>query len=387
MKTRRFDFDFKPLQITKSLSVEGSVPSRQTYNPNTGTYTPDYTLTNLVLQPRIGQMDKDAILQPGSVNSSITNVNWYEIIDGVKTQIQDSNSSYYVSRSGYDAGQIVVKKNAVPEHPITLQFSCQYIDTRTNQIYTIQDSFLVISSSDENIPELYLDAVDQSIYDPLVDTSSTQIIHASLRIGTKDVVASNREFVWELKRDDNTFSQIGTETTLDYFAQVSSDGTSCTLHKNLMGESVTIRCRAKYDADGSPSSVALDDASPSKVVEFVRRVHDYQYDIYGCPTNIPSGYSTISPTARIYDTNGDIQDAEKELIVLWYAATNAESGTLIYTKIAHGKDPGTLSTEKMNDTYGAVYGIEVNDIGPWCAWEDSDGSVIEDGDGNLIIIH
>ena len=41
----------------------------------------------------------------------------------------------------------------------------------------------------------------------------------------------------------------------------------------------------------------------------------------------------------------------------------------------------------MNDQYGAVYGIDVKDIGPWAAWEDGDGKLFEDGDGNIILIH
>ena len=40
----------------------------------------------------------------------------------------------------------------------------------------------------------------------------------------------------------------------------------------------------------------------------------------------------------------------------------------------------------MSEQYGGVYGVDVIDAGPTCAWEDSDGAVFEDGDGNIILI-
>ena len=49
MKTRRFDFNFRPLQINTGFAVDGSVPNKQNYDADTGTYTPDYTLTPLII--------------------------------------------------------------------------------------------------------------------------------------------------------------------------------------------------------------------------------------------------------------------------------------------------------------------------------------------------
>ena len=37
--------------------------------------------------------------------------------------------------------------------------------------------------------------------------------------------------------------------------------------------------------------------------------------------------------------------------------------------------------------YGGVFGIEVVDGGPWGAWEDSDGYIIEDSDGAVLLVH
>lgn len=386
MKTRRFDFNFKPLQISRTMAVDGSVPSRQTYDAETGDYTPDYTLTNLIIQPRIGCMDKDEILTSGSINHLLANVRWYEIIDGTRTLIASGNTYYEVTTSGGNAGRIKVKKNAQPGHPITLEFYAEYQDTRTNQLHIIQDTFPVMCSNSTALPVLYLDAADQTIYDPLIDQAN-QTVHANLKLGTKECAAANRLFVWELLRDDGTWSEIGSDNTLDYFIAVAADGLSVTIDRSLMGESCALRCRAKYDSEGSPASVTLDASSPAKVVEFVRRIHKFDFDIVDCPVNIPAGLLAIAPQASIYDTHGEITNPERELLVLWYVATNQASGALSYSQIAHGKTPDMLSTSAMSNLYGAVYGIDVKDIGPVAAWEDGDGALFEDGDGYIILIH
>ena len=46
----------------------------------------------------------------------------------------------------------------------------------------------------------------------------------------------------------------------------------------------------------------------------------------------------------------------------------------------------TLSTEKVSNTAGGVYGLDVKDVGPLCAWEDSDGAVFVDDEDNVILI-
>ena len=179
MKTRRFDFNFKPLRISRTIAVDGSVPARQTYVAESGFFTPDYTLTPLIIQPHIGQMDKDEILTSGSINHLLANVRWYEIIDGTKNIITTTNTNYEVTTSGTDAGRIKVKKNSEPQHTITLEFYAEYADSRTGQLHVIQDTFPIMCRNSTTLPELYLDASDQSIYDPLMDVAD-QVVTASL---------------------------------------------------------------------------------------------------------------------------------------------------------------------------------------------------------------
>ena len=386
MKTRRFDFNFRPLQINVGFAVDGSVPNKQNYDADTNTYTPDYTLTPLIIQPQVSCMDKDEYLAAGSINHQLANVKWYEIVGGVSTLIESTNTNYEVIASGGQAGRIKVKKNAQPKVPITLEFHAEYSDPRTGQLHTIVRTFSVVcGNSTVFAPQLILDAADQTIYNPLADPD-TQTVHASLRLGVNECATANRLFVWEIYRaDSNTWTAVGSDTTLDYDVTVAADGASCTVNRSLMGTELYLRCRAKYDIGGNPSGVALTDAAPCKIVSFIRRIPKFEYDVTGVPVNIPVGILAIAPEASIWDAAGAIQNPERELLPLWYIATNKASGTLSYTQVAHGLKP-TIPTTAMSLSYGAVIGLDVKDVGPLCAFEDTDGAVFEDADGNVILI-
>lgn len=384
MKTRRFDFNFKPLQLNITISVDGSVPDKQNYDADANEYTPDYTLTPLILQPSVSRMDKDEIVAPGNINTLLANVKWYEIVGGVRKLIETTNTSYEVTTSGGQAGRIKVKKNAQPYVPITLEFYAEYLDSRTSQVSVIRASHIVkCGNSTQYIPQLVLDAADQTIYNPLIDPDS-QTVRASLRLGTSECPAAKRQFVWEVLRGSGVFTAVDADNS-DYWAKVSADGTTCTVNRKLMGESEILRCRAKYDPAGSPGSVALTDAAPSAVVAFVRRIPKYESDI-ALPVNIPAGLLVMYPEIFIWDVNGPIENADKVLLPIWYIGTNQASGTpSSYQQVAHGFAPA-IPTTAMNALYGAVMGWEVKDPGPLLPWRDADGKVFRDADGKVLLI-
>lgn len=388
MKTKRFDFNFKPLQLNIALVNNDGVPDTQNYDADANTYTPDYTLVNLIIQPRISRIDKDEVLAAGEVNKDLANIKWEQIVNGKRTEITDSTVEkppFKIVRSGNNAGRLTICQNVKPQIPLNLIFSCDYTDQRTGQVYHVEQTKQIqCKNATTYTPLLVLDAAAQTIYNPL-SAPDTQTVHASLRLGESECPTSKRLFVWEIMREDGTFSTVGEDTTLDYDITVSSDGVSCIVNRSLMGTELYLRCRAKYDANGNPSGVTLSDSSPMAMVAFIRRIPKFEYDISEAPTNIPSGLLAISPTAKIWDTNGIIANAEKELLPLWSVATNVQSGQLSFTQIAHGINP-ILATSKLSTTLGGVYGLDVKDMGPTCAWEDSDGAVFEDSDGNVILI-
>lgn len=362
MKTKRFDFNFRPLQINTSLCVEGSVPDRQNYDADTDAYTPDYTLAPLVITPRVSRIDKDNVLAPGPINPGLANIRWYKVVGGTRTQIQTSDTEFAITPSGADAGKILVKTNVQPGQRMTLEFYAEYPDERTGQVYVINATHTVACrNATEAIPRVLLDAADQTLYNPLRDPAD-QTVHARLMIGAKEAPDASRQFVWEVFRADNTWAEAGSDLT-DFDIEVAADGCSVTVHRALMGHEMHLRCRAKYSRSGDPSTVVLDDSSPSKIISFARRIPAYDYDFVGVPMDIPADVREIKPQAVIRDTVGVIADPGDVLRPVWYMAQNKSSGTLSYSKVAEGVSP-VISTSPINNPLGAVIGLEIQDRGP-----------------------
>lgn len=384
MKTKRFDFNWKPLQLQISFAVDGSVPGQQNYNADTQEYTPDYTLTPFILQPVISILDKDEILAAGSINHALTNVRWYEIINGTKTLIASDNANYEITTSGGNAGRIKVKKNVESKVPITLVFYAEYIDSRNGQVLVVQGSYLVECGSVSDTIRVELDAAAQTVFNPLSDTQ-TQTVTATVWQADRVCDASKYALVWEVQDENGNWYTAETDAVMDY--DITVNGNSVTINRWLMGSEMHLRCRVKYSAAGNPGSVALTAASPQAEAVFVRRIPKYEFDITGVPYNVPAGILNVVPTATVRTTKGDITDPEKELLPLWYMATNKASGSLSYSLIAHGVSP-TIPTAKMDNNYGAVMGLDVVDRGYAGAFTDAaDGAVFCDADGAVLIIH
>lgn len=388
MRTKRFDFNFKPLRIITSFGVEGSVPGKQVYDGYSDGYIPDFSLTALKLRLSVSRQDKDEVLPHGEINNALTNVTFTEILDGVSTRITSSTTGYSITTSGNDAGTILVEKNVAPLHPITIKVEADYLDIRLQQVHHITETYLILcDNATEVVPQVEVDIADQSVWNPFEDPDSVTIT-AGLRVG-KSLVAydSHLRFVWQKLRSDGTFTEVGSDATEDYDMEVSSDSCtkSLTVNRRLMGSETEIRCIALYDKSGSASSMSVAATSPMKALALVRRIPDFEDDFTGVPLNIPPGSLYLHPTAIIRDTKGIISNPERELHLIWKAATNLASGSLTYAQVGHGESP-VLPTSKIVNEHGMVLGIDVQDAGAIGALEDSDGYLIEDSDGSLILV-
>jgi hypothetical protein len=382
MKKHRFDFSFSPLIVTHSLTVKGSVPARQTYNADEDEYEPDYTLTPLVILPIVGIIDKDGTLTSGHINDKLTNIQWTEQQGNTSADITSTSENYQIISSGAENGELIVRRNVSDRQPLTLTFSAEYYDSRTQQVISIKDSILVsCKNASPEVPVLVLSTGDTQIYNPLTDYG-TQTVKAQLMLEKKECPAANRLFVWEVMRKGEWVT-LGSHN-MDYFATVSEDTSELTLDKTLMGDGVSIRCRARYSNTGQPESVALKETSPWCVANVVRRIPSMDYDITGVPSNLPADLMYIYPKLTVYDNQGVISNPEQELMPLWYMATNKASGTLSYTQVAHGYEP-KIATTWLDKVMGAVMGVELQDQGPWKALADSDDYALTDDEGNVLL--
>ncbi len=384
MKQIRFDFKYQPLQVNKSVTLGGGVPNEQTYDADSGEFSPDYSLVPVCIKPIVGIIDRDLILTNGSVNAQLTDVSWRRVIDGVeeKTALVNTAGKYAITTSGDENGKLLWYVNAAPQKPILLRFKATYMDPRTGQIYNIvEDVSITCRNATHYIPVLQLSG-GSSYYNPTRDEDK-QTITASLRLGTEECSAGKRAFVWEIARSSGYFTAV---TADDLELKISSDGTTATLDRSLMGEQITIRCRAMYSAAGNPSAVQLTDASPSKVITIARRVPPVDVEILDTIDTLQPGTRNFNPRAYIYDNVGEIPNPTKDILPIWYFGTNSHTKAIDFVQQGHGLNP-TIPTDLMDAKLGGILQIDPVILNPLALLTDGDGKVITDGDGKAIVFH
>lgn len=383
MKYKRLDIKYTPLQVNTSKTISGSVPLEQTYDANQDEYSPDYRLTPCALQPVISIIDRDGILPSGRVNSELTDIAWYRVENGVEgNALVTTPQKHVITSSGDDAGKLLWYVNAAPQKPILLRFKAKYLDSRTNKIHRIMMDYSINCKNATLFkPTLLLSSGDR-YYNPLRDTDK-QVISASLRLGSEECAKEKRLFIWEILRDRGQFSAI---TADDLEIKVSADGTSVTLDRSLMGKRICIRCRAKFSADGNPASVDLSDATPNRIVNIVRRIPFYDYDILDTVDEVLPDTKVVNPAATISDNVGEIANPTRELQVLWWMAPNNSIHFENAVLVGHGMSP-RVPTDLLDPNRGAILALEVKDLDPLALAMDADGKVFVDADGNPFIFH
>lgn len=383
MKYKRLDFKYTPLQVNTSKTISGSVPLEQTYDANQDEYSPDYRLTPCTLQPVISIIDRDGILPSGRVNSELTDIAWYRVENGVEgNALVTTPQKHVITSSGDNAGKLLWYINAAPQKPIQLRFKAKYLDSRTNKVHRIMMDYSInCKNATLYKPTLLLSSGDR-YYNPLRDTDK-QVISASLRLEAEECAKEKRLFIWEILRDRGQFSAI---TADDLEIKVSADGTSVTLDRSLMGKRICIRCRAKFSADGNPASVDLSDATPNRIVNIVRRIPFYDYDILDTVDEVLPDTKVVNPAATISDNVGEIANPTRELQVLWWMAPNNSIHFENAVLVGHGMSP-RVPTDLLDPNRGAILALEVKDLDPLALAMDSDGKVFVDADGNPFIFH
>lgn len=388
MKTKRLDFNYKPLRVLHSLGPSSTVPAAQSYDASQNTWVPDYTATYLLLQESIDIIDPDNVMTSGSVLQSLASLEVWEVINGTQTLVTPDNPNYAVSSSGDTAGQIVVKKNATVEHPITIRVKATFNDTRLRQVITIYDSYLITCKNATTLQVAQVDMPQQAIFDPFHDVDAMPYTGMHY-VGTtmSDYDPTKLRFKWEYVNSDNTTREITGTADEDYPFVISGDcHETLTVNRRLMGSACSIRMSALYDATGS-GTFAVTPWAPKVDISMRRRVPEVDYDIMGLPSEIEPGTEYISPTCSIFDTVGVITNPLAELRVVWMRATNTASANgIVYEPCAWDIAP-KIRTELMTSEYGMMVALDVQDLGPLLPVTDADGKMFTDADGKMIIGH
>ena len=357
MKTKRLDFNYRSLTLSRYMELVGSIPNKQTYDAASGEYAPDYTLegSHLVLQPHV-TVDEETGAQGGEVTSALANIKWTETTTAASTEINSANKNYEITIDGPQNGRIAVKRNVPAGSSITLTFEADYLDTRKNETHHVVMSYRVTCENEVTVPMLSIDRPVTNLWNPFRDTHS-MTFNASLKVGTEEVAVAQRTFVWEKKRADGTWSQIGTDQHDDFGWSVTNNGATYTQDMDFIGEKQDMRVRAAY------GSVALATVNESLTQYFtmVRRLPDYDYDYINVPDNIEPDVKYVYPAPLVQDREGVVSNPQEHLAFNWYTAAGQAAGNPTMALEAVGPSP-QIPTSKINKN-GMVLGIEATDRG------------------------
>lgn len=393
MRTRRIDFDYKPLRFLVSLYSTG-IPTKQVYNRVEDLYTPSYSDgTPLTLRPEVRVQDPDRIIMEKIVNKSLANIKYYINVDGTRKQIVSDGTKYLIFANEDDTnGTLQIKSNVVPlGKSAAIEFEAQYTDPRTNQVCSIRARISLVCDVEALNESMSLDCSSQK-YDPLQYDSAINnqpdklTIKATHRCGT-DITpydADKLKFVWVKLRPDGNFTDVGT-SALDYDCAVSGTcGESITVTRSLMAEGVTLKCYAIFSPKGGVASVNATDMTPVETLTFTRGVPSFDYEMIGVPQDLAPGTAVVKPQIKVITNNGTVSNVDDVMEVRWYAGTNKGNEATSFTEIAH-QQSATIPCGYIKNDKGMLIGYDVYDRGGKKAFADSDGKVLADSDGTILV--
>ena len=141
---------YTPLDLAYSSSVSGAL--NQNYDASYQTYDPDRGLVPLEILFTVRATDPKKVINPGVINSKLTDVKWYENVVDEAHNITDGNTAYVIDRTGNTGsrGKLTVKKNT-PLEGVVLIFTAKYTDPRNGKVVNVNAtiSLGVTVSTDE----------------------------------------------------------------------------------------------------------------------------------------------------------------------------------------------------------------------------------------------
>ncbi len=376
------DFVYSPLNVSYGIVTDGNVTSEQTLDQSDNSYFPDYTKTFLVLKPWMRIVDPDEILASGEVH--MANMHWY-VFDGTAETEIINNTEYQIAADG----RISIRRNIPAGKTYIFRFKGEYQDPRTGDVWKMEDTYPVSCELESAPARLMLNQPELVEWDPTSDDPQKIVLGAALIVGNDEVAAAKREFVWEKKDSGDTgFNRIYRDSDpnhdiLDYDVELSADGTELVLKRELMGRRVDIRVRAKYDPYGSPSSVTLNEQSPSATAAFTRNVPKPDVTVL-TPKLFKASVKSWKPTVHVYVGDRLIANPEKFWNFRWYLSKGEAGGTVSRTLVGEGLNP-TLPTSYLAKGYGATLVVGVTEKDPLSAIL-SDGKVLVDGTGAILLV-
>lgn len=170
------DTQYEPLVDNFEIIASGQL--EQWYYDNTNQFSPDRSVTPLVLTPSISAYDSET---DTSYTPSFYSVEWwvneYDESEGeyVETQVTTVDSS--TATYALDGNNLRVKKNVPYAHAVSVKCIARYIDPRDNALkIDVQAEITLTANRDATVvyPEVAITSPSSRSYNPLVDDENSE---------------------------------------------------------------------------------------------------------------------------------------------------------------------------------------------------------------------
>lgn len=332
--------------LSVSISPAGNEPLDQYYDEQSAAYVPDRSLIPLILVPSLMMDGRD-------VSAEYTERAWYRITAaGAEEQITASTPGHTLYPTGYDLG-LKISANTPYDTAAKYVFRCRAKGSPGMATITLRTGAAVAAK-----PSLELDCPAAQTWNPFVTTADTLTI-------TPKVFARGKTCTVKWKRilANGTRRDLILTDPEDCELSLNTTTGALTINRRLMGHRAALVCELYVGTS------KVDE----KPVTISRRIPQYRED---CKTNTyftPSDTSVFAQAQITAQPGGVLADPSAELLIAWFDGSTrvGEGNTHLFP--ARGKESIDI-------------GMEVTDRGPWCLAADSDGAILTDSDGALLLI-
>lgn len=374
-----------------NMVVRTNTMNRQTYDAVTGLYTPDYSISNLVIFPECQLIDPDSPESAIKANISLSTFRWLEVTSSGQTEIATQSGStkdgYQVVVSGESKGQITVSSNAVIGVRRTLRFIGVWKDATSGYTYRfLKDIPLVLEDVTDARASITLDMPKTDQWNPFRQ-QATRTIKALVMVGSHDLTDSAKtKLFWYRVMNDKTKTLISSADDEDNWEITSvvkgTNGqiTSIVVDRDKMGDGITYEVRCSYRTGGNlPTTPETGD--PVVTTSLVRCFPPIKAMFTNSNARV-AGLTNVLLTAIVSDAQGVIPNWENIAYAQWYLCKSAKNtdGTVSTVRTLLGT--GTSITVSADDVKNIQ--LDILDRGATAAIVDDDSYLASDNNEVLI---
>lgn len=176
------------------LSISSDKLPRQKYNADTGTFTPDFTVTPVELYGVVVDAANNIV-----DNKDLTEIKWYVEESGSYSQILDNDPNFVINKT--DRTKLTVKRNINPElGRFYVWLSLRYDDDKNDTHSNLRSDF-TFEISDSSARPVFLDLFSKNGFLFMDTQPSSIVLHADMYSNNTIDTANDTAYKWFIKDD------------------------------------------------------------------------------------------------------------------------------------------------------------------------------------------